>query len=54
MICILRRHKGDFSTKRAETLKFSRAQAEHPDIISNFIDLIKRAYDMAGIDTKSQ
>ena len=53
MICFLRRHKGDLSTKKAETLKFSRAQAEHPDIISNFIDLIKRAYDMAGIDTQN-
>ncbi|CAL4148936.1 unnamed protein product [Meganyctiphanes norvegica] len=50
MIDFMKRHKGKISTRRAETLKLSRAMAEHPVIISDFMELVESAYKLAKID----
>ncbi|CAL4074705.1 unnamed protein product [Meganyctiphanes norvegica] len=49
MISFMKRNSNRLSTRRRETLKISRVIAEHPTIISEFIDLIKTAYKMAKI-----
>ena len=46
----LRRNNDQLSTRRGEILKVSRAKAENPAIIADFIDTVKAAYDIAGID----
>ena len=50
MISFMKRHKNQLSTRRAETLKVARAEAEHPEVISDYIDIIEKAYTMAGIN----
>ena len=46
----LRRNNDQLSTRRGEILKVSRAKAEDPAIISDFIDTVKSAFDIAGIN----
>ena len=49
MIGFFKRHKQVLRKKRASILKVSRAKAEHPVIITEFMDLVETAYKMAGI-----
>ncbi|CAL4100978.1 unnamed protein product, partial [Meganyctiphanes norvegica] len=52
MMSFFKRYKARFTSKRAKSIKIARAASEHPEIISHYIDTIKKAYDQAKIDIK--
>ena len=49
MINFFKRHKAKLTKRKAVTLKVSRAKAEDPAVITEFIDLVGHAYKRAGI-----
>ena len=54
MLGFLKRNKSKLATRRGEILKQSRAHAENPDIIIDFIDTVQEAYKIAKIDTNNR
>ena len=50
LISFFKRHKNRLTIKKSKSLKIVRAAAEHPDIISNYIDLVGEAYAQANIN----